>query len=103
MLNNSNIIRLGSNSQTVNFNAPCTGILQRSHSKSKFIQFAKGSEVSQKFFPTDGSNPYIITASRNTYNPKKEEITILQMMLFGNERFLVEYVFNTDLIIEIIS
>jgi len=101
MLNNTNVIRLGSNSQTVNFNAPCTGILQRSHPKSKFLKLDSRSSLAKIIFPEDGSPSKIsIQLHRDIDYAEKKEITVLQILILG-EHFLIEYVFNTDLIEEI--
>ena len=97
MLNTN--IRLGSNSQTVSFNQPSTGILQRSHPKSVFVRFQKGSDMEDYVFPRNGSKPYIhqYQFSSNKYENYKEthgriEVVVLQILIFGQDHFLVEVV-----------
>lgn len=103
MLNNRNIIKLGTNSQTVNFNSPCTGILQRSHSKSRFIKCHINSPIADRIFTIDGSEPFINLKPHEHFDREKlpTKITVLQSMLFGDNNAMIEYVFNSDLIEEI--
>jgi hypothetical protein len=89
---NTNTINLGETSQIVQFNAPCTGIMQRSHSKSSFIRFQKNSPMEKRIFPYDGTAPYIPNSKNEHIN-----IVILQMMVFGDEEFLVEFVREKDI------
>lgn len=98
MFNTTNM-HLGGNSQTVQFNAPCTGILQRSNPKSIFVRFQKNSPMEDMVFPNNGINPYIhkYEYSDNGYdiysNTKgKIEVIVLQILIFGNNSYLVEVV-----------
>ena len=84
MLNTN--IKLGSNSQTVQFNSPSTGILQRSHPKSTFIRFQKGSELEKSIFPHNGQKPYL------WINGEKKHMVVLQILIFGDNYYLVEIV-----------
>ena len=98
MLNSTNI-KLGSNSQTVQFNSPSSGILQRSHPKSIFLRFQINSNLEEMVFPSDGTTPYIHKHEYNSigYTKYKEsqgkiEVTVLQVLIFGNNYYLVEVV-----------
>ena len=89
---NTNTINLGGTSQMVQFNAPCTGIIQRSHPKSLFIRFQKNSPMEKRIFPFNGTSPFIVNQKDEHIN-----IVILQMMVFGDEEFLVEVVREKDI------
>ena len=98
MFNTTNM-KLGSNSQTVQFNAPSTGILQRSNPKSIFVRFQKGSTMEDMVFPSDGTLPHIhkYEYSDNRRNKYKEtngkiEVVVLQILVFGENYYLVEVV-----------
>lgn len=84
-----NTYKLGSSTNNVNFNAPCVGTLQKSHPKSKFIRFHKNSEMAK-----------IVFSERPSLEKYKSEITVLQIMVFGDNEILIEYVLNDDLIEE---
>lgn len=99
MLNSTNI-KLGNTTNKVSFNAPCTGILQRSHSKSRFTNFGHNGVMSNEIFPLDGSQSKICTyrpPSNSFQRGDYKDITVLQTMLYGDNMFLIEYVFNEDL------
>lgn len=98
MLNKTTII-LGSTSQCVQFNAPSTGILQRSNPKSIFVRFQKGSEMEKMVFPSTGVNPYIhqYEWGNKMYDNYREsegkiEVVVLQILIFGDNYYLVEVV-----------
>lgn len=98
MFNTTNM-KLGSNSQTVQLNTPSTGILQRSNPKSIFIRFQIGSKMEERVFPSDGTSPYIYKCeySSNQYDNYKEtqgkiEVIVLQILIFGENQYLVEVV-----------
>lgn len=95
MLNTS--IRLGHNTQNVTLNSPSHGILQRSHPKSIFIRFQKGSSMEGMVFPTEGI-PYIHKS--DTYPYPKREVTVLQVLVFGDDSYLCEVVEDQFLIEE---
>jgi hypothetical protein len=108
MFNTTNM-KLGSNSQIVQFNALCTGILQRSNPKSIFVRFAKGSTMENCVFPSNGQKPYIhkFEYQQKGYDEYKDtdhkiEIVVLQIMLFGDNQYLVE-VIETKYLIEATS
>ena len=85
MLNTN--IKLGSNSQTVTFNSPSTGTLQRSHPKSTFIRFQIGSEVEKTIFPYNGRKPFLWDSNRDKFF-----VMVLQVLIFGDNYYLVEVV-----------
>jgi len=100
MLNSTNI-RLGSNSQTVSFNATSTGMMQRSNPNSIFIRFHKNSDLAKMVFPDNGNNPCIerFQYGSSKYNKYKEtdgklEVTVLQVLVFGQDEFLCEVLDN---------
>lgn len=88
---NSTQIKLGSNSQTVQFNTPSSGMLQRSHPKSFFLRFAKGSTLEKWIFD---EKPY---SNIDEYGRNKTLVTVLQIMVFGDIQYLCEVVKNEDL------
>lgn len=77
------VISQGGISNSVTFNS-VGGTLVKSCSNSKFIRFHMGSPLAESFFlrstPNNG-------ASGLSYR----EVSVLQVMLCGNEQFLVEY------------
>lgn len=92
-------INIGGNSQTIQLNAPSSGILQRSHPKSSFIRFQRNSTLEGTIFPTDGSTPFLkqFNYGQNGYEKYKDsnhriEIMVLQILIFGNDYYLVEIV-----------
>lgn len=91
MLNTS--IKLGSNSQSVTFNNPSTGMLQRSHSKSYFLRFQKTSEMKDWIFDPDPVRK--IKTQYGNYDEVK--IYVLQIMVFGDDCYLVECVDKKDI------
>jgi len=103
MLNRTSI-KLGSNSQTVTFNTPCTGMLQKSHSKSKMVRFAKGSPMEGFVFSNTEETPYIYQykwddKGYENYKETKGKVTVevLQVVIFGDVQYLVEVVECKDL------
>lgn len=95
---NSTRIELGSNSQTVQFNTPSSGMMQRSHSKSFFIRFAKSSAMEGWVFNQDGEQSVLKKKNRYDTYDKIRDITVLQIMVFGDVEYLCEVVDNNDLI-----
>jgi len=97
MLNTTNI-KMGSNTSNVTLNTPSHGMMQRSHPKSRFIRFDIGSKVESWVFNRIEKNAYC--------NKEKDEgdwrsfgkpITVLQVMVFGDIKYLCEIVNNEDL------
>lgn len=108
-------IKMGSNTQNVQFNATSTGMMQRSHPKSIFIRCAMGSEVEKNLFPENGDDSKILVKTEIKYNSSRqgrdyydsgtkeeifEEVQVLQTLIFGNNIFMVEVVKVKDLIVE---
>ncbi len=89
MFNTTNISLKGGN-QNVHLHNPCSGILQRSHDNSNFLRFQVNSEMESTVFPKNGTRPYIT----KYYSGERQMIYIivLQILLFGDNYFLVEYV-----------
>lgn len=81
----------------VHLNAPSTGFIQKSNPMSRFIRFQRGSRIEDLLFPEDTKdNPRL--AHENHYGLNEyEEVTVLQVCIFGNDHMLAEYVFNKDL------
>lgn len=92
-----------SNSQTINNNEASTGQLIKISKTSKIVRFAKGSQLEKQFFSDE---PYI-TKKRTVYyqgnmyrliqmedsyeTTDKYSIDVLQIIIFGNNQYLVEY------------
>ena len=75
-------------SHNVSFNNPSYGMLQRSHQKSFFIRFQKGSEIERRVFPTrKHAKPFILNEDN-----KKMIIHVLQILIFGDDNYLCEVV-----------
>lgn len=91
----------------VKLNAPSSGFIQKSNPVSRFIRFQKGSEIEKKLFPTDPRETPKLTYQEKKYDYSngfrewneygEEEVTILQVCIFGQDYFLAEYLFNKDL------
>ncbi len=98
MLDSKVNLKFGNNTQNVTFNNPCSGILQKSHPKSVFIRFDKESEMEQWLFGREGKCA-IIKRTDPQYDRRKNdfEVTVLQVMLFGNTSYLCEIIENTFL------
>jgi len=96
MLNKTNI-KMGSNTSNVTFNTPSTGMIQRSHPKSFFIRFQRGSKMEEYVFPSKVGSSFL---SRQEEYPYKgiTEINVLQVLVFGDNYFLCEVVKVEDLI-----
>lgn len=101
-----------SSSTTINNNVhlkpACVGTLQKSHNKSKFKRFHIQSEVARWVFsdyphvseeevstkPLNGVYEYSYkSANYILYGP---EVVILQVMCFGDEELMIEYVLKSD-------
>lgn len=94
---NNTIMKLGNNSQTVQFNAPCTGILQKSNPKSIFVRFQKNSNLEGCVFPSNGQPPYIHEfrydeSGYGEYKSHKIEVIVLQVLIFGDNQYLCEVI-----------
>ena len=73
---------IGEITSKVSLNTPSSGIIQRSHPRSKFVRFHSRSAFSSRL-SKDGP-----------------EIVVLQIMVFGNDELLVEYVCEQELTVE---
>lgn len=94
-----NTFKIGGATASVSFNSPCTGIIQKSHPKSRFKKFHHTSSLAKEFFHTDGS--FIEIKDKSQWQSDsciKLPVTILQLMAFGDGEFICEFVFDSDLI-----
>lgn len=93
---NTNILNMNQSTTKVSLSTPSTGIIQRSHPRSRFIRFQKGSEIESTVFPTHpDQNPYLMKL--HTSYSEKIYIIVLQVVIFGDNQFLCEYVDEDDL------
>jgi hypothetical protein len=98
MLNNNTIVR-NSCSTNISMNPPCIGTLQRTHIKSQFVRCHVESEIAKEIFDFEPHiNKTIIQHSTyETYKTKERiDIVVLQVMCFGNNELLIEYVKKED-------
>lgn len=63
--------------------APCVGTLQKTHRKSQFKRFHVKSEMAGYVF---SGTPSLVEGGK--------EIVVLQIMTFGDNEFLMEYVYK---------
>ena len=91
----------------VHLKPACVGTLQKSHNKSRFKRFHVRSEVARWVFseyphvsetevgtkPSDGVYEY--SYKSGTYMLYGPEIVILQVMCFGDEELMIEYVLKS--------
>lgn len=78
---------IGEITSKVSLNTPSSGIIQRSHPRSKFVRFHSRSPMSA-------------FSSRPRLSKDGPEIVVLQIMVFGNDELLVEYVCEQELTVE---
>lgn len=78
---------IGEITSKVSLNTPSSGIIQRSHPRSKFVRFHSRSPMSE----------YAFSSRLSKDGP---EIVVLQIMVFGNDELLVEYVCEQELTVE---
>lgn len=92
---------------SVVMNPPCIGTLQKTHAKSKFERFHLRSEAAEwvfsdvphlKEFVVDGhlGNYDKYYESAGKYVKFGPEIVVLQLMCFGDNELLMEYVDKKD-------
>ena len=74
--------------QSINMPAPCVGTLQKTHRKSKFIRFHVTSRMAGWVF---SDRPHLHEDEEYPLK-KSEEIVVLQIMCFGDNELLIEYV-----------
>ena len=117
---NTSVYHIGGNTTNnkceVHLNNPSSGFIQKSNPVSRFIRFQRGSDIEKLLFPTDPRETTKLTyiekeRKRNLnvqaeyeYNSfeyytteKQEEVTVLQVCIFGDDYMLAEYVFNKDM------
>ena len=114
---NTSVYHIGGNTTNnkceVHLNNPSSGFIQKSNPVSRFIRFQRGSDIEKLLFPTDPrETPKLTYTDRKLegyYNErseyeykyctkeKQEEVTVLQVCIFGDDYMLAEYVFNKDL------
>lgn len=92
--------KIGDITNKVSFNSPCTGIIQKSHPRSNFVRFHYKSKMAEWVF---SDYPRLVEqkwkwAERTCDKIYADKIIILQAMVFGDNEFLVEYVYEKDLI-----
>lgn len=102
-MSNTTHIKMGSNTSNVVLNTPSHGMMQRSHPNSFFIRFAKGSTMEDWIFNDKGGKS--VLKKKNTYGSYEDicEITILQIMVFGDIQYLCEVVRDSDLIDPVVN
>lgn len=96
MLDNKTL-RIGDVTNKVSFNTPCTGMMQKSHPKSNFIRFHFKSKLAEWVFseyPRIKGDESGYIGGQLFYTKK---IVVLQVMVFGDNEMLVEYVYEKDL------
>lgn len=64
--------------------APCVGTLQKTHIRSQFVRFHVNSQMAKWAF---SETPRIVESE-----DKRNEIVVLQVMCFGDNEMLIEYV-----------
>lgn len=100
----TNIIKMGSTTSNVTLNTPSHGMIQRSHPKSKLIKFKNNEYIEDAIFPSNGRSAYINldgiynTRVSNYHYDRNVNIQVLQVMVFGDISYLIEYVEDSDLI-----
>lgn len=67
---------------SVVMNAPCVGTLQKTHSKSKFKRFHVHSHMAD----------WVFSDIPHLDKDNKMEIVVLQLMCFGDNELIIEYV-----------
>lgn len=94
-----NTFKIGGNttSAKVSFNSPSTGIIQKSHPKSRFIRCHAKSNLADWIMGFD-QDPHLEIKDKNyTHKTNDVPVTVLQLMVFGSDELIVEIVNNDDL------
>jgi len=91
-----NTFKIGGNSTNVSFNTPSTGIIQKSHPKSKFTRFHSGSPMAKHMLDTDGNK---LPVKRKGYSESYDylPIVVLQLMIFSDGDLICEFILQSDL------
>jgi hypothetical protein len=110
MLNTTvNSFKIGGNTTKVSFNTPSIGMIQKSHPKSKFIKFHFTSKMAERLLDSIEETHVLKSVTKfhdidRHYGSYEEQtkipVTVLQLMVFGQDNFLAEIVYNNDLIEE---
>lgn len=103
---NVNVSYCNRYSQVVNILPACTGIIQKSSPLSKIVKCNIDSEFAEKAL--DEFNPHIVKTVQKSYQytsggyEETEEIPIvvLQVMVFGNNECLIEFITKEELKID---
>lgn len=92
-----NTFKIGGNttSTKVSFNSPSSGIIQKSHPKSRFIKCHAKSKLADWIMGWD-NEPSLRKEGKYSADILTP-ITVLQLMVFGNDELIVEIVNNDDL------
>lgn len=79
---------IGDITSKVSLNTPSTGILQKSHPRSNFTRFHARSPRAE----------YVLSDFPRLTKDSSRKLVVLQIMVFGNDELLVEYVYEEDLL-----
>lgn len=79
---------IGDITSKVSLNTPSTGIIQKSHPMSNFVRFHAKSPMSE----------YVLSDFPRLTKNSTRKLVVLQIMVFGNDELLVEYVYEEDLL-----
>lgn len=79
---------IGDITSRVSLNTPSTGIIQKSHPRSNFVRFHARSSMSE----------YVLSDFPRLTKDSSRKLVVLQIMVFGNDELLVEYVYEEDLL-----
>lgn len=94
-------------SQTINIKPACVGTIQKSSPLSRIVKCNINSDFAQNLL--DEFNPCVVKEERNYilsdnisrgyWNNTKNEypVIVLQVMVFGDEQCLIEFVYKEDL------
>lgn len=101
------------NNASVTLNTPSTGFIQKSNPLSRFIRVKNNSKEFERLFPQSFEEKPKITVTKKIHDDyykdsyglplsyDKEidrEVIVLQMMVFGNDEFIVEYIFADEIL-----
>jgi hypothetical protein len=79
---------IGEITSKVSLNTPSTGIIQKSHPRSNFTRFHARSPRAE----------YVLSDFPRLTKDSSRKLVVLQIMVFGNDELLVEYVYEEDLL-----
>lgn len=81
---------IGEITSKVSLNTPSSGIIQRSHPRSNFTRFHARSPRAE----------YVLSDFPRLTKDSSRKLVVLQIMVFGNDELLVEYVCEQELTVE---